>query len=168
MKDLTLVIPAKNESESLPMVLEELKKYECNKIIILDKDDLKTLDAIKEFNCKIIFQPGKGYGNAIIEGINNVETKYLSIYYADGSTNIKEMPRMLEKLISEDLDILFGSRYLPEAGTKDDGIVTYTGNKIFTLICNLLFRIKISDVLLFPSSLKLVSLFITILTVNPN
>ena len=25
MKDLTLIIPAKNESESLPIVLEELK-----------------------------------------------------------------------------------------------------------------------------------------------
>ena len=28
MNDLTLVIPAKNESESLPKVLEELKEYD--------------------------------------------------------------------------------------------------------------------------------------------
>ena len=32
MKDLTLVIPAKWESESLPLVLKELKKYNCKKI----------------------------------------------------------------------------------------------------------------------------------------
>ena len=32
MNDLTLVIPAKNESESLPKVLEELKEYDIKKI----------------------------------------------------------------------------------------------------------------------------------------
>ena len=34
MKDITLIIPAKNESESLPLVLEELKSFEY-KIFIL-------------------------------------------------------------------------------------------------------------------------------------
>ena len=32
MNDLTLVIPAKNESESLPKVLEELKEYNLKKL----------------------------------------------------------------------------------------------------------------------------------------
>ena len=30
MEDLTLIIPAKNEKESLPKVLEELKKFNFN------------------------------------------------------------------------------------------------------------------------------------------
>ena len=32
MKNLTLVIPAKTESDSLPIVLKELKDFECKKI----------------------------------------------------------------------------------------------------------------------------------------
>ena len=35
MKDLTLVIPAKNEWLSLPKVLEKLKKYKCQIIIAM-------------------------------------------------------------------------------------------------------------------------------------
>ena len=37
MKDLTLIIPAKNESESLPYVLDELKKFNLKIIISLKK-----------------------------------------------------------------------------------------------------------------------------------
>ena len=35
MKELTLVIPAKNEAECLPEVLNELKNFDCKKIIII-------------------------------------------------------------------------------------------------------------------------------------
>ena len=70
MRNLTLVIPAKNESESLPLVMEELKSYECKKLVILSKGDELTHDSIKNYECSIEYQTKSGYGNAIIEGIN--------------------------------------------------------------------------------------------------
>ena len=79
MKNLTLIIPAKNEEISLPRVLEEIKNYKCKKIIILSKKDKKTFDAISNFKCQIIKQKIDGYGAALIEGIHNVKTKYLCI-----------------------------------------------------------------------------------------
>ena len=45
MNNLTLLIPAKHESESLPRVLEELEKYNCKKLIVMADDDLDTIDA---------------------------------------------------------------------------------------------------------------------------
>ena len=69
MKNLTLVIPAKTESDSLPIVLKELKDFECKKIIVIPKNDEDTYEAIKNFDCKIIRQEVAGYGSAIIEGI---------------------------------------------------------------------------------------------------
>ena len=36
MSDLTLIIPAKNEKESLPKVLDELKDFSLKKNIILE------------------------------------------------------------------------------------------------------------------------------------
>ena len=44
MEHLTLIIPAKNEKESLPSVLDELKKYNLKIIIVLEKDDLDTIN----------------------------------------------------------------------------------------------------------------------------
>ena len=37
MKDLTLVIPAKNESECLSRVLSELKNFDCKKLLLFQK-----------------------------------------------------------------------------------------------------------------------------------
>ena len=50
MNNLTLIIPAKKEAESLPVFLEELKEYQCKKIIVLQKDDIETVKSITEFN----------------------------------------------------------------------------------------------------------------------
>ena len=71
MKDLTLIIPAKNESESLPKVLSELRNFDCKILVSLQKDDEKTINAIKSFDIEIYTQNGKGYGNSLIEGIYN-------------------------------------------------------------------------------------------------
>ena len=48
MEDLTLIIPAKNESESLPSVLEEIKDYSCKKIVILESIDTETINNLFE------------------------------------------------------------------------------------------------------------------------
>ena len=61
MKNLTLVIPAKQEKESLPKVLNELKKYKVKKIVVLEKKDIDTIKSIQNFNCKILFQKNNGY-----------------------------------------------------------------------------------------------------------
>jgi len=42
MKELTLVIPVKNEAECLPTVLNELRNFDCKKIIVIPKTDLNT------------------------------------------------------------------------------------------------------------------------------
>ena len=39
MENLTLIIPAKNEAESLPEVLKELKDFRCKIIVILEETD---------------------------------------------------------------------------------------------------------------------------------
>ena len=51
MKELTLVIPAKNEAECLPRVLDELKNFDCKKIIVIPKTDLNTQNAVKNLDC---------------------------------------------------------------------------------------------------------------------
>ena len=98
MDNLTLIIPAKNEKECLPTVLEELKRYNLTIHVILEESDRKTIDAISEYNCKIIYQNQKGYGDALIQGINSVTSKYFCIFNADGSFDPKELNLMLEKI----------------------------------------------------------------------
>ena len=146
MEKLTLIIPAKDEAESLPKVLLELKNYSYNIIIILEKSDIKTLEAIKNFECKIVYQSGRGYGNALIEGIKNVETNYLCIFNADGSFDPKYLNDML-KIAENNTDFVFGSRYMKGAGSEDDTYLTIVGNYFFSIFGKFFFSLKISDIL---------------------
>ena len=94
MHDLTLVIPAKNEKESLPSVLQELEPFNFEILIVLEEDDKETINSVSNFNCRLVFQKNKGYGDALILGINEVNTNYFCIFNADGSFNPKEIKTM--------------------------------------------------------------------------
>jgi glycosyltransferase involved in cell wall biosynthesis len=146
MKELTLVIPAKDEAGCLPRVLDELKNFDCKKIIIIPETDLNTRNSIKNFDCKVIVQKTGGFGRALILGIKEVETNFLCIFNADGSFDPQYLKNMYNELLNN-CDFVFNSRYENNGGSDDDTFLTLVGNKIFTFICNLLFRLNISDVL---------------------
>ena len=146
MLNLTIIIPAKNEELCLPSVLDELKKIKCKKIIILDKNDYKTINSIKKYKCKIIKQNKSGYGNAIIQGLKKSKTKYSCIFNADGSFDPKCLIKMLDR-ISKGFNFIFASRYDENGGSDDDTLLTYFGNILFTTLVKILFRTKISDIL---------------------
>ena len=147
MKNLTLIIPAKKEKESLPSVLRELKKYKCKIHIIVARSDKTTINSIRKFKHKIIYQDQKGYGNALIKGIQSVKSKYFCIFNADGSFNPIELPRMFKLINLKKNDFIFASRYEKNCGTEDDTIITSIGNFAFTLIGKIFFNLNITDIL---------------------
>tara|TARA_B100001123_G_C15267311_1_gene1008941 strand:- start:654 stop:1322 length:669 start_codon:yes stop_codon:yes gene_type:complete len=147
MHKLTLVVPAKKEKESLPKVLRELENYNLKKIIVLEPSDEDTINSIINLDCKIIYQKNKGYGDAILLGIENVDTEYFCIFNADGSFNPNELENMQNKVENEGADIVFASRYEKDCGSEDDTIVTYIGNFIFTKLGNIFFKLNVTDIL---------------------
>ena len=147
MDDLTLVIPAKNEKESLPIVLQELYKYNLNIIVVLEANDTETIESINSFDCEILFQKNKGYGDALIQGIKSVKTKYFCIFNADGSFIPDELKSMLYISKNHNYDLVFGSRYEKNSSSEDDTIITLIGNKFFSLIGKIFFSLPITDIL---------------------
>ena len=143
--DLTLIIPAKYESESLPVILNDLKKFNFEIIVSLRPEDELTIRAINSYNVKIILQKNKGYGNALIEGINACKTKYFCIFNADGSFDENDLPKMLA--LNKKNDFIFTSRYCYGASSDDDTILTYIGNKLFSLLGKIFFSLNITDIL---------------------
>ena len=147
MQNLTLIIPTKKEAESLPTFLKEIENYNCKKLIVLEKEDIETKKILEQFNNINIFeQKSNGYGNALIEGINNVDTDFCCIINADGSMDPKYLEEM--RKACENKDLIFASRYQkPGGGSDDDDFVTIIGNAFFTFLGNFLFKLKISDIL---------------------
>ena len=147
MNDLTLIIPAKKEAESLPSVLNELKKYDYKIDIVLHASDTETIQSIKNYPVKIVYQKNLGYGDALIQGIKSCKTKYFCIFNADGSFNPSEIKEMYGSIQSRKLDFIFASRYQEKSGSEDDTIVTLIGNYIFTYIGKIFFKLNITDIL---------------------
>jgi len=145
MNDLTLIIPAKNESESLPQVIDSLKNLKCRIKVSLKENDITTIQSIQNKNVEIFFQSGIGYGNSLREAINDCKTKYFCIFNADGSFEQKDLFKMYQ-LIQEN-DFIYTTRYENLGGSEDDTIITFIGNKIFSKLGNILFSLKISDIL---------------------
>ena len=146
-KTLTLLIPVKNEKESLGIFLKKLNFFNYNKILVVDKNDkTKYKKLIRESkNTKIFISKKTGYGNALIEGINKIDTKYFCIINSDGSMNPKEIKGMMK--LTKNNSFIFGSRYIGKGGSEDDTLTTLIGNKFFSLIGNIFFNLKISDIL---------------------
>ena len=147
MNNLTLIIPAKKEKESLSKVLDEIQPHNLKITVILEEEDYETIDSIKNKNCEILYQNGKGYGDALIQGINYVKTDLFCVFNADGSFNPLEIKKMLRVMQDTNSDLVFGSRYEKNCSSEDDTIITSIGNYIFTYIGKIFFRLNITDIL---------------------
>ena len=151
MKKISLIIPTKNEEESLPILLKDIKNYKeiIGEIIIVDGQSIdKTIEIAKKLDCKIISQKEEtGYGAAIIKGINNSCFEYSIVLDGDGSKNPFYISKLYKKILKEKLDFVFAERYGRNSGSLDDTFLTYVGNRIFTNLGKILFKIKINDIL---------------------
>lgn len=147
MYNLTLVIPAKQEKDSLPSVIKELEEYKCKILVVLEPNDVETIKSIKNLDCKLVYQVSTGYGDAIKLGISNVKTELFCIFNADGSFNPKELSIMHKMIEQNKYDLIFASRYEKDCGSDDDTYVTWFGNKIFTFIGRFFFKLNITDIL---------------------
>ena len=145
MKDLTIIIPAKDEKESLPTVIKSLESFNCEIVITMKNDDIKTIESIDNDRIKIFYQSGKGYGNSLKEAIENCKSKYFCIFNADGSFEQNDLKKMYTQI--QNYDFVYTTRYEKPGGSDDDTILTFFGNKFFSLMGNLFFSLKISDIL---------------------
>ena len=147
MSELTLLIPANKEVESLPTFLDELNNYDYKILVVLQKEDTETIKSISSFkNIEILIQKEKGYGSALKEGIRKIETTFFCIINADGSMDPKYLDQM--KKLCEENDLVYASRYQkPEGGSEDEDIITLVGNYFITFLGNFLFKLNITDIL---------------------
>lgn len=120
MKDLTLIIPAYNEEESisifLPSVVEFCKSNETHVIIINDGSvdntkaylDNNYLDS--DFITVIHHKLNKGYGESIKTGISAAKTDFIVTIDADGQHILTNIFDLYKDRILHDADMVVGSR----------------------------------------------------------
>ena len=145
---ITIIIPALNEAENLPHVLPMISDLpEITELILVDgssTDDTVKIAQKLLPGIKVIFQDGKGKGNAMKYGWKHASGDIVVTLDADGSINPQEIPQLIEPLL-RGYHFTKGSRFLPGGGTVDMPLHRRVGNWVFTTMANILFGTKYTD-----------------------
>lgn len=113
---LTILMPVLNEEETIGVCIEKAQEYlEKNKINgeILISDNGSTDNSAqiaKELGARVIYTKEKGYGNALINGINNAQGKYIIMADADDSYDLKNLDPFYKNL-EKGYQLVIGNRF---------------------------------------------------------
>ncbi len=151
---LSIIIPARNESENLEDILsyfnKNLIKLDFEVLIINDFSEDNTYERAKQLfekekSFKVYNNINKGLGGAINLGIEKSTGDKISIMMADLSDDAKDLLKYNEIMENKKIDAVLGSRFMKNSQVLDYPIQKLILNRIFNLIVSLLFWNKYND-----------------------
>jgi len=146
---LSVIIPVYNEECTLLEVIRKIKEVDIRKelIIVDDGSNDKTkniLDKIRDDTINIFRHPyNKGKGAAVRTALEYINGDIVIIQDADLEYEPDDYIKLIEPIITNIADIVYGSRFL--AKKKVTTTFHYFVNRFLTLITNLLFNSSLTD-----------------------
>ncbi len=145
--NFTLIILALNEIEGMKNTLPRIQKDWVDEIIIVDGGSTDgSIEYAKALGFTVMPQKGKGVLAGYLEGLEAARGDAVILFTPDGNCIPERIPDLVKKM-REGYDMVIVSRYLGDARSIDDTIITGFGNWMFTSLVNLLFRANYTDVL---------------------
>jgi glycosyltransferase involved in cell wall biosynthesis len=120
--DTVVFIPALNEEESLPSVLEELQEElpDVDVLVVDDGSRDRTAELARERGAEVLsFPENRGLPVVVAAGYEYAARKhyaYCGRVDADGQHPAKELHRLLDRVRSGDCDVAVGSRFVSGEG----------------------------------------------------
>ena len=145
---ITLVIPTINEIEGLKVVFPRIDRSLFDEVLVIDASSTDgTAEYIsKHPDVKFVTQKSKGMQNAMMEMLEIVTTDYIVEFSPDNNCIPEQLPDIVSR-IYEGYDIVVVSRYLGEATSEDDTIISGFGNWMFSKMIRYLGKFPITDAL---------------------
>jgi hypothetical protein len=143
---VTVVIPALNEEDNLPLVLEGLPPVD--EVVIVDggsADDTVTIAREIRPDAVVVRQTRTGKGNALACGFAASRGDIVVTLNADGSTDPGEIPRYVDALVSG-AEMAHGSRFLGGGADPGGRRLDRFGNAVLSWVVNALFGTRFTDV----------------------
>ena len=153
MSDLTVTIlmPCLNEAETLAFCVRQAvtalrDNNVAGEVLVADNGSTDGSQKIAtDEGARVVNVPTRGYGAALIAGIEAARGKYILMADADASYHFEHLPRFLPKL-EEGYDLVMGNRF---SGSIEPGAMPplhrYLGNPVLSSIGRIFFRIPVRD-----------------------
>lgn len=153
MYSLSVIIPARNEEETLPMVLADLNAtiatltdQTVEVIVVDDRSTDRTAEIAKSFGAKVVHNTSgrSGKGMALRAGFENATGSLLVMMDADYSHRAEELPVFLEAM-KPGVGLVIGSRVV--GGSEEYHHVRALGNVFLSAAVGLFMKRYLSDAL---------------------
>jgi glycosyltransferase involved in cell wall biosynthesis len=145
-------MPTLNEVNSITNILTSIKNVMDSynyRILVVDGHSKDGTDKIaKEIGADVIYQQGKGYGDALKMGFfyakKRLDAKIIVMLDADSTYDPKHIPKLVSPIMIDKADMVIGNRF---ADMKKGAmpIVNMLGNKVLSLVAKLALGLNVFD-----------------------
>ncbi len=145
--NIWIVVPAYNEEKTIRRFLKDIKKINYPVVIIDDGSLDKTRQALKSKKLTVLHHKvNLGKGAAMRTGAEYAfenNAKAVIFMDSDGQHKIEDLQKFIDVLKKRKYDVIIGERNL----TEGVPFVRFMGNKIGSLLVQMLFGIRVNDLL---------------------
>jgi glycosyltransferase involved in cell wall biosynthesis len=147
---LSVVMPVYNEERWLRQILQRVQAVPIPMEIII-VDDCSTdgtraiLRELEDDTVRVIYQPvNGGKGAALREGFRHATGDVVIVQDADLEYDPAEYPRLLQPIIENRADVVFGSRFIGDSH-RVLYYWHYVANKVLTTVSNMFTNLNLTD-----------------------
>ncbi len=154
-KSLTVIIPVYNEKDTVKDCIERVLKADtCGLTLNIIVSDNNSTDGTKEIlksinneKVKCYFkEKNEGKGSNIKNALQHASGDLILFQDADLEYHPENFPDLINPFIKNNADVVFGTRLTGSKITKILGWPNLVGNKLFTLLANILFNKIFTDI----------------------
>ena len=147
---VSIIIACKSEGEGIKRILDSVKKYSDDIIVVDGHSNDGTLEKVKNFGASFYLDNKKGRGDALKIGIKHAKGDVLVFFDADGSHEEKDIPKLVSPILKGTAELVVGSRRT--GGSFDinvslTGIVRSAGCDFLVSLVNNKFNTSLTDIL---------------------
>jgi glycosyltransferase involved in cell wall biosynthesis len=147
---LSVVIPVYNEERWIREVVRRVQAVPIPKEIVIVEDCSKdsTRDILKQMEggeIRVFYQPyNQGKGAALRRGFQEATGDVILVQDADLEYDPAEYPRLLQPILEDRADVVYGSRFIGETH-RVLYFWHYVANKMLTLLSNMFTNLNLTD-----------------------
>ncbi|MBW4673534.1 MAG: glycosyltransferase family 2 protein [Desmonostoc geniculatum HA4340-LM1] len=154
MKILSVVVPAYNEKSTIRVVIEELRKVPniLEIVVVNDGSTDGTREILEQLaseysELQVIHHPkNKGKTMALKTGFSATQGEIVIVQDADLEYNPEEIPDVIEPILKNKADVVYGSRFLVRKAARVLYFYHYLANKFLTFLSNIFTNVNMTDV----------------------
>ena len=149
---MCIIIPTLNEARTIGKVLDEIPKqaleqkgYEVKVLVVDGNSTDGTRQIAEEKGARVVVEPRRGKGRAMRTALAIAEGDFIFMLDGDYTYPPSYIVKMLE-LLCETYPVVIGSRLRGQIEKGGMSRLNIIGNRLLTLMANILYRTRISDV----------------------